>query len=233
MHGWIFLGGPDFDGTALWERPQSGDLVFCADSGYARAREMGIVPDLLLGDFDSLAAADAQNADALGIRRLTVPAHKDDTDTQLAIEEAISRGCTQLTLVGGFGGRVDHFGANLLQLEGYRRRGVKIRLMNGQNRVRCAISESVTLCAKDGYTYFGVLALTDTAKVSIAGAAYPLTHKTLRRDFPYAVSNEFAAPTAEITVHTGAVLIAESERKKPDADAKPLLSKIPKGTEIF
>ena len=84
-------------------------------------------------------------ADALGIRRLTVPAHKDDTDTQLAIEEAISRGCTQLTLVGGFGGRVDHFGANLLQLEGYRRRGVKIRLMNGQNRVRCAISESVTL----------------------------------------------------------------------------------------
>lgn len=219
MHAWIFLGGPDFNCTALRERPQSGDLVFCADSGYARAREMGIVPDLLLGDFDSLAAVDAQSADALGIQRLTVPTHKDVTDTQLAIEKAIFHGCTQLTLVGGFGGRADHFGANLLQLEGYRRRGVKILLTNGENRVRCAISESVSLHAEDGYAYFGVLALTDTAEVSITGAVYPLTRKTLRRDFPYAISNELSASVAEITVHAGAVLIVESEQKKAGAEA--------------
>ena len=113
----IFSAGTYF---GLRERPQSGDLVLAADAGYEVCRREGIVPDLVLGDFDSMEQPkDAENV-------LRVPVEKDDTDTMLAVKTALENGCDTIYLYGGTGGkRLDHTLANLQTLLFIRRRGAR------------------------------------------------------------------------------------------------------------
>ena len=112
----IFAAGTFF---GLRERPMPGDLVIAADAGYRACQRAGIVPDLLLGDFDSMEQPDFPN-----IRRS--PVEKDDTDTMLAVKTALEEGCDTVYIYGGTGGkRLDHTLANLQTLLFLRRRGAR------------------------------------------------------------------------------------------------------------
>ena len=104
MACYIFGAGSYF---GLIRRPAPEDTVIAADGGWRICREEGIVPDLLLGDFDSLHTV----PDFGHICR--VPVEKDDTDMMLAIKEGLARGETDFHLYGGVGGRTDHTIANL------------------------------------------------------------------------------------------------------------------------
>lgn len=100
MACYIF-GAGDFDG--LEERPGAEDYVIAADGGYTACRRAGVEPQLLLGDFDSLAEVPALPH----VER--VPVEKDDTDMMLAIKRGLERGETLFHLYGGMGGqRTDH-----------------------------------------------------------------------------------------------------------------------------
>ena len=108
MACYIF-GAGDFDG--LEERPGAEDYVIAADGGYTTCRRAGVEPQLLLGDFDSLAEVPALPH----VER--VPVEKDDTDMMLAIKRGLERGETLFHLYGGMGGqRTDHTVANLQAL---------------------------------------------------------------------------------------------------------------------
>jgi thiamine pyrophosphokinase len=104
----IYTGGTVFDEYVI-ERPEATDLIIAADAGYLTAQRMGITPDVLLGDFDTLGTENIPE----GIECLRMPAEKDDTDTQLAVQVALERGATEIVIVGGLGGRVDNFPAQL------------------------------------------------------------------------------------------------------------------------
>ena len=113
----IFAAGTFY---GLRRRPEAGDFVIAADAGYRTCRALGIVPDLLLGDFDSM----DQPTDFAYVER--VPVEKDDTDTMLAIKTALDKGCKEIYLYGGTGGkRLDHTLANLQSLLYLRRRGAR------------------------------------------------------------------------------------------------------------
>ena len=108
MACYIF-GAGDFDG--LEERPGAEDYVIAADGGYTACRRAGVEPQLLLGDFDSLAEVPALPH----VER--VPVEKDDTDMILAVKRGLERGETLFHLYGGMGGqRTDHTVANLQAL---------------------------------------------------------------------------------------------------------------------
>ena len=112
----IFAAGTFF---GLRERPVPGDFVIAADAGYRTCQQAGIVPDLLLGDFDSMEQPDFPN-----IHRS--PVEKDATDTMLAVKTALEQGCDTVYIYGGTGGkRLDHTLANLQTLLFLRRRGVR------------------------------------------------------------------------------------------------------------
>ena len=104
MTCFVFAAGSYF---GLPERPRPGDLIIAADAGYARCREAGLRPDLVVGDFDSSAAP-------AGEAVLRLPVEKDDTDTLHALRLGLARGCRDFVIYGGTGGaRADHTLANI------------------------------------------------------------------------------------------------------------------------
>lgn len=202
---WIFTGG-DWHADACLAllstlpRPKQ---ILAADAGYKKALAANVIPTDVVGDFDSMARpTDLPD----GVRLLTVPAEKDDTDTMLACSIAVENGCTSLLIVGGTGGRADHGLSNILYLESLRNRGVDALLTDGENRIRVLRDGNVVLPDRGGY--FSVMSLTDSCVVTLSGCKYPLADATLRREMPYAVSNEvLPGENATVTVHGTAVVM--------------------------
>ncbi len=116
------VGAGDF--TPRGFAPVPGDLVLAADGGYRALYSLGYMPDLLLGDFDSL--GDLPLPPDLPVLRF--PARKDDTDTGLALRHGLDRGFRDFALYGCAGGRVDHLLANLQSMARVSRLGAAIRL---------------------------------------------------------------------------------------------------------
>src|SRR4051812_49409789 len=109
----VFAGGDPVDVRVRSALPH-GAVVVAADSGLHHAQDLGIAVDIVVGDFDSV--DDARLADAIGsgARAERHPAAKDFTDLELALQVADRLGATEVLVVGGAGGRLDHFLANVL-----------------------------------------------------------------------------------------------------------------------
>ncbi len=178
------------------------DIVIAADSGYISAEKLNLSPDIIIGDFDS-ATLPSANAEVI-----TAPAEKDETDTMLACNIAIERGFTDLLIVGGTGGRADHFLANVFWLEALKDKKISAILTDGENTLRIINNESVQIPDRNGY--FSLFAL-DTCILSITGCKYPLKEYQLKRNNPLAVSNEVIDEYATLTV-SGKAVLCESQK---------------------
>lgn len=197
----IFAAGTFY---GLRQRPgETGDLVIAADAGYQTCLRTGIVPDLLLGDFDSMEAP----ADFSRVRRL--PVEKDDTDTLAALRTGLEAGCGEFHIYGGTGGkRLDHTLANLQSLLFLRRRGARGWLY-GDDFVWTVIeNEALEVPGAVEWGLFSAFCLGDRAEgVDETGFQYPLEEAVLTPDFPIGVSNHITAPPARISVRKGALAV--------------------------
>ncbi len=208
MRAFIYTGG-EINAAGITERPEADDLLIAADSGWNNAVVLGAKPDILLGDFDSLGKKNLPD----GPEIYQVPAEKDLTDTQLAVEMALSRGATELVIVGGLSGRLDHTLSNLAILEHLNEKKIPAIITNGQNRarfVRCGGA----LVPRGGFKYLSLLAADETVKgVTVKGCKYPLTNAKLKKTYQYAVSNEIEGNCALVEVKKGGLYIIESSDK--------------------
>ena len=205
MRAFIYTGGA-VRTEFITEHPKADDLTIAADSGYHTAHALGERIDLLLGDFDSI--GDMPQDEGMEIRR--VPAEKDYTDTQLAVEIALDKGAEDIIMIGGLSGRLDHTLSTLAILEDLHGRGVYATLTDGQSRARYLKSSS-TLIARSHYKYLSLIAADDIVKgVDIEGCKYPLKRATLHRRNQFAVSNEITGNVAFISVKKGGIFIIES-----------------------
>lgn len=205
MKAFIYTGGR-LDKEYVTEHPKGDDLVIAADSGYRNAISLGESPSVLLGDFDSLGDLNIPE----NVERMKVPAEKDFTDTQLAVDTAIRRGADEIVIIGGLDGRLDHTLSNLAILEDLNKRKIHASITNGYNRVRY-INSTSTLIARSGFKYLSLICISERAKgVSVEGCKYPLKNATLNRDFQYAVSNEIVGNCALISVRRGGLYVIES-----------------------
>lgn len=209
MKAFVYTGGSIFPEN-ITEHPKGDDLIIAADSGLLNATSLGVTPDILLGDLDSLGDTEApKNTEVL-----RVPAEKDFTDTQLAVDTAIKKGASEIVIVGGLDGRLDHTLSNLAILEELSEKRIHAHITNGANRVRY-ISSTSTLIPRSGYKYLSLLCLSEKVKgVSVEGCKYPLKNATLKRSFQYAISNEIVGNCALISVRKGGIYIIESVDKQ-------------------
>lgn len=188
------------------ELAESADYIIAADGGQNRAREFGLQPDCVIGDFDSTTLS--EDFDCLYI---TYPAEKDLTDTEAALTHALEKGCRNVILLGGMGGRLDHTMGNIGLLDKYYNSFDHMEFIDGKNRMELLKDSGRTLKRDARYKYFGLVSLNAEASgIDIRGAKYELTGASLERASTLGVSNEFSEDTVEICVREGTLLIVRS-----------------------
>ena len=185
---------------------ETADYIIAADGGQNRAREFGLQPDCVIGDFDSTTLN--EDFDCLYI---TYPAEKDLTDTEAALTHALEKGCRNVILLGGRGGRLDHTMGNIGLLDKYYSAFDHMEFIDGKNKMELLKDSGRTLKRDARYKYFGLVSLNAEASgIDIRGAKYKLTGASLERASTLGVSNEFSEDTVEIYVREGTLLIVRS-----------------------
>jgi thiamine pyrophosphokinase len=182
-----------------------GDRLIAADGGALHCRALGLRPEVVIGDFDSLAPADLAALEAEGVRLVRHPARKDQTDLELAVRWAVEAGCDDILVLAALGGRWDQTLANLLLpalpgLETVRLRLVdgrqQVYLIRGTERVEGHPGDIVSLVPIGG----------DARGVTTEELDYPLARGTLPFGSTLGISNVLVADAATVTVEEGMVL---------------------------
>ena len=211
MHAVIFAGGTLRPGKAVNAAIASADLFLAADSGASTALQHGITPAIVVGDFDSLGALPLQQLQERGSKIIQAAVEKDETDTELAIDTAIERGATRITLLGALGGpRFDHTMANIMLLAGYEK--VPIQIVDGP--MVCGLLRGPGSSSIEGHPgdLLSLIPLTSEATgVRTNGLYYPLRDETLHFGKPRGVSNVLTREQAEVSLGHGLLLIIHTD----------------------
>ncbi|MDE6549995.1 MAG: thiamine diphosphokinase [Clostridia bacterium] len=180
--------------------PEKGDTVIAADGGYAY---VGDRADYVVGDWDSLGSKPE------GVACISLPTHKDLTDTGYAISLALESGATEIRLLGMDGGRIDHYLANLQYAVHIAERGVKCALYCKDSVIYALAAGKTVVEGKIG-SLMSFIPMKEGTVVSLKGVEYPLDYHLMPADNPgLGVSNVLKGGKAYITVHEGAGLIVK------------------------
>ena len=179
---------------------EKGDYIIAADGGLRHTNAIGLTPNAILGDFDSLGYT-PENATVF-------PVEKDDTDALLAIRHALSMGFTEIHLYGGLDGkRLDHTLANLQALQFIADHGA-VGYLIGEHYIATVIKNSALSFPETAQGILSVFCMGQDAKgVTLKGLKYPLTDGMLTSGFPLGVSNHFIGEKATLSVKQGNLLI--------------------------
>ena len=210
----VIISAGDFHGADI--KLNDGDFCIACDAGYKYARQLGIMPDLIVGDFDSAKEEGSefmsslrQIASVSPERVMELDVRKDDTDTLRAVREGLKHGYKKFYLYGALGGRrFDHSFANIQTLLFIKHHGGEGYIMGSDTMLMIAENETIRFHRGNTGT-LSVFSLSEVSRgVSLRGLMYNMEEGTLRNDFPLGVSNEFIIDEeAEITVEDGTLLV--------------------------
>jgi thiamine pyrophosphokinase len=184
------------------------DLVIAADGGAVLARRLGVEPQVVIGDLDSLPSEVRAELEAHGCQFVGHSARKDETDLELAIRHALERGADEIILLGAAGDRLDHTLANVFLLGLPELAKIKTSMVGsdseiwllrggGELEVRGIPGDTVTLLPVGQ----------DAVGVSSEGLEWPLDGDTLRFGPARGVSNVMTAPVARVSLRQGLLLV--------------------------
>lgn len=211
----IVGGGSRPEEAQLREACRMAQVVLAADSGAQWLMECGIVPDVLLGDFDSISpsllAALQGNGHTRWVRHRP---DKDQTDMELCVEEAIRLGATRVSLYAAIGSRIDHTLANLFLLYPFLQADVEAWIVDARNRVTLVGHTArkdgpyrIRLERLEGYKVSLIALGNVVSEVTTCGLQYDMRGRDLPFGSTLGVSNEFAADAAEIGFRDGLLMV--------------------------
>ena len=204
MKNCLIISGGEFNSL-----PSDFEYDYCiaCDHGFDHAKKLGIKPDLLIGDFDSL---ESIKDDFKDVPVQSFDTRKDDTDTMLAIKHALSLGYKHIVLTCALGKRFDHTIANIQSMAYACYEGAECELFS-DTEYMCTLSKCEKLFTfKKGYS-FSLFSLTDECKgLSIKGSEYDCENITLTNKFPLGVSNKFKKETVSVSLKDGILLVVQS-----------------------
>ena len=187
----------------LKEIKEDDFLIYC-DGGLKHLEKLKILPNLIIGDFDSF-----KNPN-LDIETIVLPREKDDTDTMAAVKEGIERGYKDFLLLGVIGERLDHSLANVSIL-------LFLDFLNLKGKIIDDYSEMLLVSKKeelvsDEFSYFSLINILSNAKgVNVIDAKYPLIDATLPTTYQYSVSNEVLPnKVSKISLKEGTLLLIKT-----------------------
>ncbi|MGI6177004.1 MAG: thiamine diphosphokinase [Eubacterium sp.] len=180
--------------------------VICADGGYVAAERFGLKPEILIGDYDSARKPD--HPDVL------LPCVKDMTDSEAAVDLAVSKGYNDILVLGGLGGRLDHTMGNIGVMAKYCGKGVRVAFADGQNYAFMLSPGDYHISPNHlgiKFKYMGLIAYGgEVPRLTVKGTKYELDSAALGVDTTLGVSNEIIEDTAFVSFDSGMLLVALS-----------------------
>ena len=198
----MIIGGADigrYDRIHSYLRED--DFYICCDSGLKHREKLGIIPNLIVGDFDSY------KNPHMDVETIILPCEKDDTDTVFAVKEALSRGFQDFLLVGVIGGRLDHTLGNVSLLLMLGAQGKEAMALDDFSEMQIVSDQPAQI--ENRYAYFSLLNISGTAQgITIKNAKYPLAEAEISCEYQYGISNEvLPGKYAVVTVKQGRLLL--------------------------
>ncbi|MBR5203092.1 MAG: thiamine diphosphokinase [Clostridia bacterium] len=202
----VIIGGGDCSTEILKKNILIDDFIICADGGFDIANECGIIPDLLIGDFDSIKAIPEN------MTMITLPVEKDVTDTVAAFNEGVKLGFKSFVLLCGTGGRFEHTFANISLMANASKSGFAFEIIDDKHIFRSITNSSIKIEQKPS-KQVSVFAYGDRADgVTLNGFHYSLFDYTLDPfNGALGTSNDIVEDYGEISVQNGTLIIIETQ----------------------
>lgn len=209
MKALIVAGGNKPSEKLLNSYINNAELIIGADKGSEYLYDYGIIPNIILGDFDSINKEKLKTIEDKNVEVIKFPPEKDYTDTEIAIMEAMKRGADTIYLFGGIGTRADHTLGNIGLLLTTKKKGAALIIIDDHNRMYLGHNDMI-LNGSYGET-ISFHALSDVVKgFEIKGAKYNLDSYDMHLLDPRAVCNEFLETPINIKYKSGELLIIHS-----------------------
>ena len=202
----IFANGelPDLEKARTLLR--GGDYIICADGGTRHALALGVTPDLIIGDMDSVERGQLQKLQEAEVSMELFPHDKNETDLELAIQRAVEMNPVQIIIIAGLGGRLDQTLANIALLTDIRLSNMDIRLDDGVEEI-FVCRDQAQVHGRSG----DILSLIPwggvVSEVQTTNLKWPLNKETLYPERTRGVSNEMLGESASISIGAGLLLI--------------------------
>ena len=199
----VVFGGANINDYSFCEKYTKDSIVVCCDGGMLHAFKLGIIPNVIVGDFDSADSSTIHYFKSKNVPFKTYPTHKDETDIELGLDEAIEMGARDITIIGGIGSRMDHTLANCHLLLYLLKKGINARIVNENNEI-VVIDNKAKISGKAG-DLVSLIPLSMVVRgITTKGLEYPLYNAALSIDDRLiGVSNVMLGSVAEVTVEEG------------------------------
>ena len=177
--------------------------LYAADGGANILKEVDVLPDVIVGDLDSISSDSKAYYVDKGVRLETFPREKDFSDTELALDYLLKEGQKEVIVLGALGGRADHHLANTFLLPAFGRRGMNLHLLDEFNLISY-IKRGEYVIPQVENAYLSFFALGESGlSLSLEGVKYPLTKKQLSLGSSLCLSNRFTEDYARIEIFDG------------------------------
>jgi thiamine pyrophosphokinase len=200
----IFLNGAPTGLTQLRTYLKGNPLLIGCDGGTRQLLQLGLVPDVIIGDFDSY--PDDSQKQTASATYIHYPTDKDYTDGELAIRYAKKAGCKEIILAGALGGRLDHLLGHVLLLNKREFRSLQLKIVDNQQEAYI-IRGKATLRGQKGTRISFLPVAGPVAVASCSGLRYDLSHYRISPQHNLGISNVMLGSTAEIVITRGALLV--------------------------
>jgi len=187
-------------------------LIICCDGGARHFQYLGIKPDVIIGDMDSIDPALLASYSTQGIKIIKYSAKKDYTDTELALDYALGLKPESIFIWGALGGRIDHTLANVFLLCKGQENGIRTYLVDEYGEA-FVLDKEATFVNETGKT-ISLLALSpEVTGITLSGFLYPLKEGTLIMGESRGIGNIITDARASISVRQGKLLIIKYWQK--------------------
>lgn len=206
----IVANAPALDITPYQAAIVAADLVIAVDGGALPLLHAERLPDLVIGDMDSVDPGTLEALAARGAELRRYPREKDETDLELALLHAAAVGAATIDVLGALGGRWDHTLANVALLALPELQGRQVRLL-ADRQILFLVRDSAVLEGQRGDT-LSLLPLTGAALgVTTEGMLYPLRDATLSFERARGVSNVLLHPPGRVSLRAGLLLVVQHD----------------------
>jgi thiamine pyrophosphokinase len=206
----IFANGVAPDEATVRRWLNSATRLICADGGARTALALGLRPDVVVGDLDSLDEARQAQLVAMSCRMVVYPVGKDWTDLELALKLSVEEGATEIVVLGALGGRLDQELANILLLLLPELEGIPVRIVDERQEMFIARGEA-TIAGQPGDIVSLIPLGGDVTGIVTKGLLYPLKDEPLLAGPARGISNVMTEPVARVTLRSGSLLVVHSE----------------------